>query len=333
MDTQNIYNRMMKNPVPEGSQHTNGIRRVAAYCRVSTLSEAQEESYETQCAAYKKLISNDPKLELVKIYGDLGFSGASIRNRPEFQQMLEDCQNGKIDIVITKSISRFARNLVDCIETVRMLGELGISVLFERESIDTLSNGGEMLLAVLASIAQEEINNMSQNIRWSQEQNNAAGNPIIGARYGYRKERVVTKHKWVIYGPEARRIRFAFEKADDGWKYCQILDGLDAMEAAEGTGVKWTYERLLGLLRSEVYIGDILTNKSIKPDYLEKRSLPNRGQRPQYYIEGHHDAIVDKKQFERVSKRIKNHELKAETHTLAPNRKKQPAKKKEDAHE
>lgn len=333
MDTQNIYNQMTKNPVPGGSQHANGIKRVAVYCRVSTLSEAQEESYETQCTAHRKMIYADPNLELVKIYGDLGVSGSTARHRPEFQKMLKDCRNGKIDVVMTKSISRFARNLVDCIETVRMLTELSISVLFEREGIDTMSNNGEMLLAILASVAQEEINNMSQNTRWSQEQNNAAGNPLIGARYGYRKERDGAKHKWVIYNPEARRIRFAFEKADDGWKYRQILDGLDAMEAAEGTGVKWTYERLVGLLRSEVYIGDILTNKNIKPDYLEKRSFPNRGQRPQYYIEGHHDAIIEKAQFESVSNRIKKRELRAKRYTLPPCREKAFNKKKEAAHE
>ncbi|MHB1454993.1 MAG: recombinase family protein [Saccharofermentanales bacterium] len=333
MDMHSTFNRMTINTVPDGNRQANGIKNAAVYCRVSKLSEAQEESYETQCAAYKKMISNDPKLDLVRIYGDQGISGATAKHRPEFQQMLEDCRNGKIDVVMTKSISRFARNLADCMEAVRMLRELNIPVLFEREGIDTMSNSGEMLLAVLASIAQEEINNMSQNIRWSQEQNNAVGNPVIRARYGYRKERDCAKHKWVIYNPEARRVRFAFEKADDGWKYWQILGGLDTMEAAEGTGVKWTYERLYGLLRSEVYIGDILTNKSIKPDYLQKRSLLNHGQRPQYYIEGHHDALIDKAQFERVSNRVKNHELKAENRTLPLYRKKPSKKKKEETNE
>ena len=107
-----------------------------------------------------------------------------MKHRPEFQQMLEDCRNGRIDVIMTKSISRFARNLADCMEAIRQLRELGIPVLFEREGIDTMTTSGEMLLSVLASIAQEEINNMSQNIRWSQERNNAAGNPVIGARYG-----------------------------------------------------------------------------------------------------------------------------------------------------
>lgn len=311
METQNTYNRITKNTAPDGNRQANTVKRVAVYCRVSTLSEAQEESYETQCAAYKKTISNDPKLELVRIYGDQGISGATTKHRPEFQQMLEDCRNGKIDVVMTKSISRFARNLADCMDAIRQLRELGIPVLFEREGIDTTTTSGEMLLSVLASIAQEEINNMSQNIRWSHDRNNAAGNPVIGARYGYRKERDGAKHKWVIHESEARRVRYAFQKADEGWKYCEILDGLDTMEAAEGTGVKWTQARLYGTLRSEAYIGDILTNKRFTPDYLQKRSLLNQGQRPQYYIEGHHAPIIDKQQFERVTEHIKNQLLKS----------------------
>jgi site-specific DNA recombinase len=281
-------------------------QRVAVYCRVSTLAESQEESFETQCAAYEKMISNDPKLLLVRVYGDRGISGATMKHRPEFMQMMEDCEGGKIDLIMTKSISRFARNLADCMDTVRRLRELGISVLFEREGIDTMSGSGEMLLSVLASIAQEEINNMSQNIRWASERNNALGNPTTPARYGYRKKREGAKHIWVIHEPEARRVRYAFEKAEQGWKYYKIRQGLDAMEVTEGTGVKWTQARLYGMLRSENYIGDILTGKRFTPDYLQKRSLPNKGQRPQYYIEGHHEAIIDKELFRRVAERIKN---------------------------
>lgn len=332
MESQNIFKRMTKNTLPVDNYSVSSIKRVAVYCRVSTLSEAQEESYETQYSVYRKMINNDSKLELVKIYGDQGISGKSTKNRPEFQQMLEDCRNGEIDVVMTKSISRFARNLADCLEAIRMLRELNIPILFDREGIDTMSNSGEMLLAVLASIAQEEINSMSQNIRWSHEQNNAAGNPIFKTRYGYRKERDGAKHKWIIHHQEARRVRFAFDKAELGWKYWQILGGLNAIEAAEGTGVDWTYSRLYGLLRSEAYIGDILTNKIIKPDYLQKQTQPNLGQRPQYYIEGHHDAIIDKAQFEHVSNRIKNRELKADAWTKPSCQKKLRKKKKEEAY-
>ncbi len=323
--TQNIVS------CPRGKEMSEAlVKRVAVYCRVSTLSEMQDESYEIQRSAYERKIIADPTLELVDVYGDHGVSGSSTKRRPEFQRMMRDCKDSKVDVIMTKCISRFARNLADCMEAIRILRELSIPVLFEREGIDTMSNSGEMLLAVLASIAQEELNNMSQNIRWSQERNNAVGNPVIGARYGYRKERDGAKHKWIIYEPEARRVRFAFHKADVGWKRFQILDGLDTIEAAEGTGVKWTKERLYGLLRSEVYIGDILTNKRIKHDYLQKCTLPNHGQRPQYYIEGHHDAIIDKSQFERVGNRIKNHELIADNNTLPLHRKKLSIKKNEE---
>ena len=307
------------NTLTKKDRNLSTVKRVAVYCRVSTLSDAQEESYETQQNAYKKMISADPNLVLVNIYGDHGISGTTAKHRPAFQEMLQDCRNGKTDLIMTKSISRFARNLADCMEAIRQLRELGIPVLFEREGIDTMTTSGELLLSVLASIAQEEINNMSQNLRWSQDRNNAAGNPVIGARYGYRKERDGTKHKWIIYEPEARRVRFAFQKADEEWECRQILCGLDSMEAAEETGVKWTYARLYGMLRSETYIGDILTNKRFKPDYLQKRSMLNRGQRPQYYIEGHHAPIIEKSQFERVGERIQNHELKRKPGFLAKN--------------
>ncbi len=301
MQVQKIEHEPSKSTVRNGAQRANELNRVAVYCRVSTLSEEQDESYETQCDAYEKLIANDPRLELVRVYGDHGFSGATVKGRPEFQKMLQDCKDGKVDVVMTKSISRFARNLADCMEAVRMLRELGIPVIFEREGIDTMSGDGELLLSVLASIAQEEINNMSQNISWAHERNNAAGNPVIRTRYGYRKEREGAKHKWVIFEPEATRVCFAFQKADEGWSYPQILDSLNTMEVADGTGIHWTKARLLGMFSSEAYIGDVLTNKQFTPDYLQKRSLPNEGQRPQYYIEGHHAPIVDKGRFQRVN--------------------------------
>lgn len=297
-----------RNILPEGKG--NRIQRVAVYCRVSTLSEAQEESFETQCETYKRRISNDPTLHLVKIYGDQGVSGATA-SRPQFQQMMKDCREGYIDVVMTKSISRFARNLADCMDAVRALRELGIPVLFEREGIDTMSGSGEMLLAVLASIAQEEINSMSQNIRWSMEQNSASGNPVTRTRYGYRKEIHGAKHKWLIHEPEARRVRFAFSKAEEGWDYREILEGLAAMEEAEATGIKWTRSRLARLLSNEAYIGHILTNKRVKLDYMQRVSMKNRGQRPQYYIEDHHAPIIEREQFERVGERVKNGKLRS----------------------
>lgn len=289
-------------PAINGAKARPSVKRVAAYCRVSTLLEEQEESFETQCAYYRRLIDGDPSMQLVDVYGDHGVSGLSAKARPEFQRLMGDCLNGKVDLVMTKSVSRFARNLADCLECVRRLRERGIPVLFEREGLNSMDRGGEMLLSLLATLAQEESNSLSQSIRWAHDHLNANGNPTRAARYGYRKviQGSGKRHEWHIYEPEARRVRRAFEMAARGKNYREILSALNAMEKADGTDEWWTLARVRDMLRSEVYVGDILTNKHYIADYLTKRAVKNTGQRPQYYIEGHHPAIVDRALFERV---------------------------------
>lgn len=277
------------------------IQRVAAYCRVSTLQEEQADSYETQCAYYRRLINADPKLVLVDVYGDQGISGLSTAKRPEFQRMMKDCMDGKVDRILTKSISRFARNLADCVHCVRQLKEKGIPILFEKEGFSSMDSGCEFILSVLATMAQEEVNSLSQNIRWSLEHRNAGGNPSRMTRYGYRKGLDENGKKvWQIYEPEAKRVRLAFRMAAQGQNYRMILIALNNMEIKQGSGVRWTQTRVYGMLKSEAYIGDILTNKCFKPDYLSKRVVRNTGQRTQYYLEGHHEPIVDRETFERV---------------------------------
>lgn len=282
----------------------NNPRRVAVYCRVSTLSESQEESFETQCAYYEKRIATDPTLTLAGIYGDQGISGKSAE-RPEFQRMLTDCKNGKIDMVMTKSISRFTRNLADCLETVRYLRTLGTPVIFEREGIDTMERDGEFLLTVLASIAQEEINSMSQNIRWAHEHYNSKGDPCRAPSYGYRMRIENGRHIWSICEPEAKRVRYAFREAALGQKYSRIVEGLNEIEEEERTGATWSRKRLSYMLKNEVYTGDIITNKHVTLDYLSGRSVKNTGQCHQYFIEGHHEPIISKEEFRLVGKRFK----------------------------
>ncbi len=279
-------------------------RRVAVYCRVSTLSESQEESFETQCAYYEKRITADPTLTLVGIYGDQGISGKSAE-RPEFQLMLTDCKDGKVDVVMTKSISRFTRNLADCLETVRYLRTLGIPVIFEREGIDTMERDGEFLLTVLASIAQEEINSMSQNIKWAHEHYNAKGDPCRAPAYGYRMKIENGRHIWSVCEPEAERVRYAFREAALGQKYSRIAKGLNEIENDERTGFTWSRNRLLYMLKNEVYTGDILTNKYVTPDYLSGRSVKNKGQYRQYFIEDHHEPIISKEEFRLVGERFR----------------------------
>lgn len=290
------------------TRKTDQPRRVAAYCRVSTLQEEQAESYETQCEYFHRRVAADPTLTLVDVYGDHGVSGLSTAKRPEFMRMMDDCMEGKIDLVMTKSISRFARNLADCVESVRKLRERGIAVIFEKERLNTMDSGCEMLLSVLATLAQEESNAISRNIRWAHEQRSSQGNPIRVAAYGYRK----SGDKWVICGPEAERIRTAFRMADDGCKYRDIIYELNRLEARDNTGVVWKCDRVYRLLTNEVYIGDILTNKTFKPDLLSKNAVVNRGQRSQYYIEGHHEGIIDREIFARVGGLISAKALRSE---------------------
>ena len=296
-EIQVLENRAQSAPLRD----ENKIQRVAAYCRVSTLQEEQADSYETQCAYYRRVIAANPKLELVDVYGDHGISGLSTTKRPEFQRMMKDCMDGKIDRIMTKSISRFARNLADCVDCVRALKEKGIPVFFEKEGFGSMDEGCEFILSVLATMAQEEVNNLSQNIRWSLEHRNASGNPSRGARYGYRKGLDENGKKvWQICEPEAKRVRLAFRMAAQGQTYRMILIALNNMEIRQGSGVCWTHARVYGMLKSEAYIGDILTNKCFKPDYLSKRVVRNTGQRTQYYLEGHHEPIIDRETFEKV---------------------------------
>ncbi len=212
-----------------------------------------------------------------------------------------------IDLVMSKSISRFARNLSDCLSSIRLLRSKGIPVLFEKEGLNSMDPSCEMLLSVLATIAQEEINQLSQNIRWAYEHRNANGDPARAARYGYRKalQESGTKREWQIFEPEAKRVRMAFEMAASGRSYSMIGATLNAMEEADETGERWKKDRILKLLLSEVYIGDILTNKTYSPDYLGKRTVRNYGQRPQYYIEGHHEAIVSREIYDIVGVMIR----------------------------
>lgn len=274
----------------------NRKKRVAAYCRVSTLMEIQDSSFEMQQEYYMKLISTNPDYQLAGVYGDHGISGRSMVKRPAFRRMLKDCEDGKIDMILTKSISRFARNLPDCIRVIRRLQELKIPVLFEKEAINTLDVKSELLLNVLATVAEEESISISQNMRWSHARRNAAGDPFNKAPYGYRRD--AKTNRWNVCEEEARRVRFAFARANAGCCYQDILAGLDEMDKKAGIEQTWSFSRMRYMLTHEAYIGDLLTNKTFKPD--ANTQIKNRGERDQYYIEEHHEPIVSKEIFERV---------------------------------
>lgn len=279
-------------------------RRVAVYCRVSTMNEAQEGSYEQQKLACQQMIAANPGLELAGIYGDQGKSGSNTRHRPAFCRMMEDCRRGRIDLVMTKSISRFARNLVDTTACVRELKELGIPVLFEKEGINSLTASGELLMLILAAVAQEESNNISRNIQWSYDKRCSEGNPTMKAHYGYRKIIDGGLHRWEIDEPAAARVRLMFDRAEAGWTYRQICEALEQMDKREGKEQNWYRRKLIRYLTDVAYTGDLLTNQFITADYLKRKQIKNRGMKSQYYIEEHHPAIISREQFERVGQMV-----------------------------
>lgn len=280
------------------------ILRVAAYARVSTLKEDQNDSFETQCNYYEKLISGDPHMVLAGVYGDQGVSGLSTKSRTEFMRMMQDCRDGKIDFVITRSVSRLSRNMTECLEIVQKLMELGIPVRFEKEGLTSTDPGSEMFFHVLATLAQEESGSLSRKITWALERRAEIGEPARKCPYGYKREGKKTKDttqgSWLVNETEAKRIRKAFEMAADLCSYEDILNELNRMEKEEGTQTEWCQDRLYRMLRSEIYRGDVLTHKTYTVDYIAKKRAYNRGERTQYYITGHHAPLVPIEMYERV---------------------------------
>lgn len=284
----------------------NKKKRTCAYCRVSTASDTQDGSFEVQCEYYERLISSDPEMEFVGVYGDHGKSGRKMYNRTELNRMIKDCEDGKIDLILTKSISRFARNMADCVETVRHLKELGVRVLFEKENLDTDTMTGELILGILATIAQEESISLSQNQAWSRMKHLERGETWSPPRYGYTSDG--KNHGWVIVPNQAEVVRMAFYMAATCHTYAEIRDEMNRMEREEGSEKVWTKPTVALLLRSENYVGDFLSNKEctiIDSNGKEKR-VKNKGFVDQILIEGHHPAIVSHELFDIVQELIKH---------------------------
>lgn len=276
-------------------------KRAAAYCRVSTGMECQEGSYEIQKNYYTNLLANSSDAELVRVYADEG-SGRTTQGRPEFQQMIRDCEAGKIDIIYTKSISRFSRNMLDCVTVVRRLKEMGISVIFERECINTMDRQSELFFHILAIIAEEESRSIGKNLKMGISGLHDKGIPTGRVTYGYR--RVNNTGTWRIEESEARRVRYAFNQAAKGVCYKDIRAGLDKMEMEENTGVSWSKnrKRLTALLRHMAYKGDYMTDcyYTTYGKNGKRYSKLNKGECIRIHLEDHHEPIVSREQFERV---------------------------------
>ena len=282
------------------NMRTDHIRlRVAAYCRVSTDLEEQEGSFETQVRHYREKIGKDPDMELVGIYGDKGKSGLRASRRPELQRLLRDCKAGKIDLILTKSISRFARSMADCVELIRRLREWRVTVFFEREGLRTDDQKIDLIISILAAMAQEESHSISQNMIRSHEQHASEGRPCGRVAYGYAR---ADDGSWQIRPAEAYRVRTAFRMAAEGRSYPEILTALNSIERQEGSGVIWLQKRVKYLLRNVAYQGDYYSHATVclTPGH----QVVNRGYRDRYYIEEHHEPLVSRAMFARVQRMI-----------------------------
>ena len=286
-----------------GRQETAKLK-VCAYCRVSTDNEEQLTSYQAQVSHYSEFIAQNPSWEFAGIYADEGISGTSTKNRTQFNKMIADCKAHKIDLVLSKSISRFARNTLDCLHYIRLLKEYKVAVFFEKENVNTLDSKGEFLLTLLSSLAQEESRSVSSNTRWGIAHKFQQGEIMLNHTQfmGYTKDE---QGNLVIVPKEAKIIKRIYKDYLEGKSAKQIARELtkDRIAAPAG-GKKWFDSTILSILRNEKYYGDAILQKSYTEDFLTKKRIKNTGQLKQYYVQNSHPGIVTKEVFMSVQAEI-----------------------------
>ncbi len=292
--------------IPSRKEHDKAVhpaqekQRVAAYCRVSTLLEQQESSFEAQKSYYTEMILSNPNWKMAGIYADDGISGTDMRKRDEFNRLLRDCEAGKIDLVLTKSISRFARNTADLLNAIRKLQAKKIAVYFEKEHINTLENTGEMLVTILGSQAQEESRNLSENTHWGIVRRFENGEVIVNcSRFmGYTKNE---DGELEIVPEEAEVVRLIFRLYLEGMSVAGIKRHLEGEGILTVTGRKnWNDVTIYHMLSNEKYMGDALLQKTYTADFLTKTRLNNNGEVRQYYITDNHEGIIPREIFHAV---------------------------------
>lgn len=288
-------------------------RRVAGYARVSTDHEVQATSYESQMRYYSEYINGRDDWEFVKMYSDEGISGTNTKLRTSFKSMVEDALDGKIDLIITKSVSRFARNTVDSLTTVRQLKEVGVEIYFEKENIWTLDSKGELLITIMSSLAQEESRSISENVTWGLRKQFAEGKVhfpytnVLGFKAGEDGAIVVDQD-------EAKTVRYIFQQALIGKSPYHIAKDLTEQVIPSPSGKShWNATTIKRMLRNEKYKGDALLQKTYTTDFLTKKKNINRGELPQYYVENNHEAIVDRETFDAVQQVLENKGRKSST--------------------
>ena len=291
-------------------------KRVAAYARVSTDEEEQLTSYEAQVDYYTRYIQANPDWELVEVYADEGISGTNTKKRKNFNRMIEDALAGKIDRIVTKSVSRFARNTVDTLTTIRKLKDKGVGVFFEKENIDTLDSKGELLITIMSSLAQEESRSISENVTWGWRKRIADGKVTVAYSHflGYEKSEDGTMQ---IVEDEAKIIRQIYGMFLDGQTPSGIAARLTRQGIPSPAGKeKWQSSTVKSILTNEKYKGDALLQKTFTVDFLQKKKKANEGEVPQYYVENSHPAIVTEEVFDLVQHELRRRQQKGR-HTSA----------------
>ena len=288
---------------------TKAVLRVAAYARVSTAQEEQQSSLKAQTDYYTKKIAGNPGWQFVKVYVDNGISGLQTKLREGFNQMVEDCLAGHIDLVLTKSISRFARNTLDTIITVRKLKEKNIAVYFEKENIYSTDAKGEFLLTLMSSLAQEESRSISENVTWGQRKRMADGKVSIAYSRFLGYDQGIEKFTMVVNEEQAVTVRLIFRMFLQGYTPHTIAVILTEQGIETPTGMDiWNAATVRRMLSNEKYKGDALLQKDFTVDFLQKKMKKNEGELPKYYVEGDHEAIISPWLFDYVQERSKARE-------------------------
>ena len=295
-----LSSHFFSNTDPQGE--TSNVLRVAAYCRVSTDMLEQEGSLVNQESHYTQYIRLNQNWKLVKVYSDHGITGTVAKKRTGFTRLMRHAEQGKIDLILCKSVSRFARNVMDTLEQIRMLKENGVRIIFEKEGIDTDSMQSEFIMTMMAAVAQEESHSISQNIQWAIQKRFERGEPQFHRMLGYIEQ---DDENWVIEEQEASIVKEAFELCLQGVIPPEIgrIFIRKGYQTVRGK-IEWSGCAVRTILGNSAYAGDLLCGKTYTADYLTHKVHRNKGGKAQYLIEGHHKAIIERKTFDKVQEQL-----------------------------
>lgn len=287
---------------------TGAKRRVAAYARVSTDRDEQFTSYEAQIDYYTNYIKSRPDWEFVSVYSDEEKTGCNTRKREGFKNMVDDALDGKIDLIVTKSVSRFARNTVDSLTTIRKLKDKGVEAYFEKENIWTFDTKGELLITIMSSLAQEESRSISENTRWGMRKAFQNGKVFVPFRHFLGYDRGANGELQVNL-EQAETVQMIYRMFLDGYSFYRIAAELTKRGISTPYGLQiWNGRTVKNILQNEKYRGDALLQKRYSRDFLDREMRKNEGAVPQYYIVGNHEAIIDTEMFQRVQEELKRRE-------------------------